>query len=114
MQQGKGRTRLLASGIPVVETWDLTPTPIDMLVGFSHQEIGHQVAQFFIGKGRRRLGIVQANDERVSRRYRAFVEVAAQSGLADVSIVDVGASRSTKTGRDALGKMLAEIGRAHV
>src|SRR3546814_390965 len=30
MQQGKGRTRLLASGIPVVETWDLTPTPLDI------------------------------------------------------------------------------------
>lgn len=30
----EGRKRLLASGIPVVETWDLSPTPIDMLVGF--------------------------------------------------------------------------------
>ena len=35
----EGRRRLLASGIPVVETWDLTPTPIDMLVGFSHVEV---------------------------------------------------------------------------
>jgi LacI family gluconate utilization system Gnt-I transcriptional repressor len=25
---------------PVVETWDLTPTPIDMLVGFSHVHAG--------------------------------------------------------------------------
>lgn len=36
MHSPEGRRRLLASGIPVVETWDLTPTPIDMLVGFSH------------------------------------------------------------------------------
>lgn len=34
LRPGLGRTRLMASGIPVVETWDLTPTPIDMLVGF--------------------------------------------------------------------------------
>ena len=27
MGAGKGRTRLVASGIPVVETWDLTPRP---------------------------------------------------------------------------------------
>ncbi|AEC19214.1 LacI family transcription regulator [Pusillimonas sp. T7-7] len=108
MPPGKDRTRLLASGIPIVETWDLTPKPIDMLVGFSHLEIGHEVAHFFIRKGRRRLGIVQANDERANRRSRAFTEVAAQSGLADVTIVDVGASRSIKSGREALGKMLAE------
>ena len=107
MQQGKGRTRLLASGIPVVETWDLTPTPIDMLVGFSHLEIGHEVAHFFIERGRRRLGIVQANDERANRRSRAFAEVVGQSGLADVSIVNVGASRSIKSGREALGRLLA-------
>ncbi|MBQ1767427.1 MAG: LacI family DNA-binding transcriptional regulator, partial [Aquincola sp.] len=32
MHSAHGRQRLLAAGIPVVETWDLTPTPIDMLV----------------------------------------------------------------------------------
>src|SRR5215469_12680328 len=36
MRSALGRKRLLAAGIPVVETWDLTPTPLDMLVGFSH------------------------------------------------------------------------------
>ena len=40
-----GRRRLLAAGIPVVETWDLTPTPIDMLVGFSHENIGAAVGE---------------------------------------------------------------------
>src|SRR3546814_7623033 len=105
MQQGKGRTRLLASGIPVVETWDLTPTPIDMLVGFSHLEIGHEVANFFIGQGRRRLGIVQANDERANSRSGAFAEVVAQNGLGDVTISNVGASRSIQSGREAMGQL---------
>ena len=40
MHSAGGRRRLLAAGIPVVETWDLTPTPIDMLVGFSHEKVG--------------------------------------------------------------------------
>jgi len=34
MHTPEGRKRLLAAAIPVVETWDLTPTPFDMLVGF--------------------------------------------------------------------------------
>lgn len=68
MGAGKGRTRLVASGIPVVETWDLTPTPIDMLVGFSHLDIGRAVAQFFVAKGRKRLALVTAEDERAARR----------------------------------------------
>jgi len=46
MHSAEGRKRLLAAGIPVVETWDLTPTPIDMLVGFSHVEVGRAVAGF--------------------------------------------------------------------
>jgi LacI family gluconate utilization system Gnt-I transcriptional repressor len=53
---GRGPRRLLAAGIPVVETWDLTPTPIDMLVGFSHVEVGRAVAHYLHAKGHRRLG----------------------------------------------------------
>jgi LacI family gluconate utilization system Gnt-I transcriptional repressor len=52
MHSAEGRRRLLASGIPVVETWDLTPTPIDMLVGFSHVEVGRAVALTCTPRGR--------------------------------------------------------------
>jgi LacI family gluconate utilization system Gnt-I transcriptional repressor len=106
LQQGKGRSRLLASGIPVVETWDLTPTPIDMIVGFSHQDIGRDVARFFIGKGHRSVGIVQANDERAHRRSQAFSDVIAQNGQARPFIVNVGESRTIKSGREALVRLL--------
>ncbi|MBW0169960.1 MAG: LacI family DNA-binding transcriptional regulator [Hydrogenophaga sp.] len=109
LHSGKGRTRLLASGIPVVETWDLTPAPIDMLVGFSHTDIGREVAKFLIGKGRRRLAMIRANDERAARREQAFAAEVARSGLAEVAVqvVDVGASRTIKSGRDALERLLA-------
>jgi len=104
---GKARTRLLASGIPVVETWDLTPTPIDMLVGFSHSQIGHDVAQFFSKKGCRHLAIVRAEDERADRRTRAFVEAAATYGLGGVHVENVGALRTLRSGRQALANVLA-------
>lgn len=105
---GKGRTRLLASGIPVVETWDLTPTPIDMLIGFSHTDIGREVAQYLMGKGRKQFALVRAEDERANRRATAFIDTVAQQGRRDVFVVNVGASRSLKSGREAMARILAE------
>lgn len=105
---GKARTRLLASGIPVVETWDLTPTPIDMLIGFSHTDIGREVARFLQRKGRRRCALVRADDERALRRASAFVDERAAQGQGAVPVINVGASRSLKSGRDALARLLAE------
>lgn len=108
LRPSQGRTRLLASGIPVVETWDLTPTPIDMLVGFSHADIGREVARFLIDKGRRKLALIRADDERAERRAGAFTEVVERAGLGPVAVVNVGASRSLRSGRDALGALLAQ------
>jgi LacI family gluconate utilization system Gnt-I transcriptional repressor len=105
---GKARTRLLASGIPVVETWDLTPTPIDMLIGFSHSDIGRSVAQFLTSKGYQKFAIVRAEDERANRRTLAFQEALAQQGLAAAFVANVGASRSLKSGREAMARILAE------
>lgn len=105
---GPSRTKLLASGIPVVETWDLTPTPIDMLIGFSHSEIGRAVARFLIAKGRKRFAMVKAGDERARRRFQAFADTVAHSGLAPVVVVDVGDARFLKSGRAALLELLAQ------
>ncbi|MBC7680703.1 MAG: LacI family DNA-binding transcriptional regulator [Ferruginibacter sp.] len=109
MNPGKGRTRLLASGIPVVETWDLTPTPIDMLIGFSHAEIGQEVAKFLVGKGHKKLALIRADDERAARRASAFTEAVVRHGLGEPVVVSVGGQRSIKSGRDALGQVLAQM-----
>lgn len=106
LHPGLGRTRLMASGIPVVETWDLTPTPIDMLVGFSHADIGREVARFLMAKGRRRLALIRAEDERADRRASAFTDAVVRAGLGPVAVVNVGASRSLQSGREALGRLL--------
>ena len=39
------RARLKASGVPTIETWDLPADPIDMVVGFSHTEVGRAIGQ---------------------------------------------------------------------
>ena len=45
---------------PVVEMWDLTTSPIDMSVGFSHYDCGAEMGQFLLRRGRRRAGYVGA------------------------------------------------------
>lgn len=75
------RRRLLASRIPVVETWDLTPRPIDMLVGFSHVAIARVVCRRLHAAGRRRLAVIGADDERARRRCDSFIAAALKLGL---------------------------------
>ncbi|MBL0087804.1 MAG: LacI family DNA-binding transcriptional regulator [Ideonella sp.] len=106
MHSAEGRRRLMASGIPVVETWDLTPTPIDMLVGFSHVDVGHAVARFLRDKGRTRLAAVSGDDERALRRLEAYRAAALALGLAEVQAVVVPAPTTLRSGRDALAQLL--------
>jgi LacI family gluconate utilization system Gnt-I transcriptional repressor len=81
MHSPAGRRQLLASGIPVVETWDLTPTPIDMLVGFSNEDIGASVCDYLYRRGYRRLALMCGEDERARRRNLGFQKRAASLGL---------------------------------
>ena len=68
MHSPEGRRRLMGSGIPVVETWDLAPTPIDMAVGFSHDLIGEEVCEYLRKRGRRKPVVISGDDERAMRR----------------------------------------------
>ena len=106
MHSAEGRRRLLGSGIPVVETWDLTPTPIDMLVGFSHAEVGREVARYLHRRGRRRLAVVAGDDERAQRRMAAFDAAARVLGLPAVEPVVVPAPTTLKSGRRALAELM--------
>ena len=110
MRSAQSRRRLLAAGIPVVETWDLTPTPIDMLVGFSHEKIGAAVANYFNARGRRKVAIICANDERAQRRYAAFLATALELGMdteGSVPCIIVPAPTNIGTGRSGLRELLA-------
>nr|WP_275425854.1 LacI family DNA-binding transcriptional regulator [Rhodoferax koreense] len=102
----EGRRQLLSSGIPVVETWDLTPTPIDMLVGFSHERIGESVCRFLAGKGYRRPVLLTASDPRAQRRLEGFRRAAGTLGL-EVPAVVVDAPTTLASGRSAIAETLA-------
>ncbi|MBL8524672.1 MAG: LacI family DNA-binding transcriptional regulator [Betaproteobacteria bacterium] len=106
MHSAEGRRRLLASGIPVVETWDLTPTPIDMLVGFSHEKVGAAVAEYLYARGKRRPAIVTGDDQRAGIRHRSFVDAAVRLGIAAVPACVVPAPTTLGSGRSALAELL--------
>lgn len=78
------RHRLRASKVPVVETWDLSSEPIDMLVGFSHEKVGRDVARHLLGNGYRRFALLAVNDPRGLRRAQSFINTLAEQGISDV------------------------------
>ncbi|MEG0001975.1 LacI family DNA-binding transcriptional regulator [Comamonas sp.] len=81
VQSAAARERLKATGVPVVETWDLCADPVDMLIGFSHQAVGHEVAEFIARLGRRRPAMVTGDDPRAGLRRAAFATRLAALGL---------------------------------
>lgn len=83
---------LRKTAMPVVEIWDLTTSPIDLAVGFSHHDCGVEMGQHLIRRGRRRAGYVGAlarADVMGSARLEGFRSALAQAGhpLADREVL---------------------------
>ena len=111
MHTPAGRRQLLASGIPVVETWDLTPTPIDMLVGFSNEEIGTSVCTWLHQRGYRRPALISGQDERAQRRNASFLRQARALGMdADIPVCLTPAPTTLGAGRATLARLLDRPG----
>jgi len=102
VQSPAARERLRRVGIPVVETWDLSERPLDMLVGFSHVKAGSAVAGYFLGKGWQRVGIATADDPRGALRCEGFVAAMGR----EVPRAVVPAPSSLALGRRALDELL--------
>lgn len=100
------RRMLLGAGIPVVEIWDLTESPIDVCVGFSHQDAGREVAEFALEAGYTRACSIAANDDRAFRRAAAFAESFERKGGATVESVKLTGQASLAEGRRALSVLI--------
>ncbi len=90
----------------MVETWDLTPTPIDMLVGFSHERVGAAMAQYLLGKGRRRMALVTGDDQRARQRCDSFQRTLRAAGMPEAPVCTVPAPTTLAGGREALVRLL--------
>ncbi len=106
MHSPEVRRRLGAAGIPVVETWDLTPTPIDMVVGFSHEKVGLSVAEYLLTRGCRKPGIISADDLRAGLRREGFTAGVARAGVNEVPAALVPTPTTLGAGRRSLAALL--------
>lgn len=102
------RNALRALKIPVVETWDLTDHPVDMVVGFSHIQIGAHVAEFFAEKGHRQVAIITANDARARTRAKAYVSRSLELGATKAECFFTTAPSTMGEGRRGLAELLAQ------
>lgn len=100
------RKRLLAAGIPVVETWDLTPAPIDIVVGFSHEQVGHAVAAHLLERGYRRFAILSIDDPRAARRGQGLQAALARQGISLAASEIMPGPASLQAGRQGTGRLL--------
>ena len=99
------RRKLAASGIPIVETWDLSDAPIDMLVGFSHEQVGIAMAQYLCKRGYKRPAIITGDDPRAMRRKAGFEEALRERGISPPVAV-VAAPTTFRDGRTSLATLL--------
>jgi LacI family transcriptional regulator, gluconate utilization system Gnt-I transcriptional repressor len=102
----ESRRRILAARIPVVEAWDLTTTPLDMVVGFSHEKVGEAVADHLHAKGYRRIASIWTDDERAMRRRAGFLAGLARHGLEEAGAHTVSPPTTLRTGRQGLAALI--------
>ncbi|MDJ0034402.1 LacI family DNA-binding transcriptional regulator [Pantoea allii] len=97
---------ILNAAIPVVEIWDLTPTPLDMLVGFSHQQVGQATAEYLLEQGFRRPGLLWTVDKRAEQRKQGLCEVFNQHAINAIPQADAPLPASLASGRAGLAQLL--------
>jgi LacI family transcriptional regulator, gluconate utilization system Gnt-I transcriptional repressor len=101
---------LTEAQVPIVEIWDVSPQPIDMLVGFDHEEVGAAVADYFLGKGHRRFVTISADDPRAVIRCQAFTRAMERGGGVSVGQTVLPAPSTIMAGREALRSYLPRLG----
>ncbi|WDZ95050.1 LacI family DNA-binding transcriptional regulator [Herbaspirillum sp. WKF16] len=80
----KTRTLLQRANVPIVETWEIPPKPLDRVVGFSNSEAAAAMAQHLYQRGYRRIGFVGSAshlDTRGNARREGYLKAVAAAGL---------------------------------
>jgi LacI family gluconate utilization system Gnt-I transcriptional repressor len=79
------RRMLERAHIPVVETGNLTPDPIDMVVGFSNVQAARAMMEHLVARGHRTIGFIgapTADNPQAGDRRRAYDQAVAEHRLA--------------------------------
>lgn len=102
------RRQLIGAGIPVVETWDLTSTPLDVVVGFSHERVGEYVADYLHSRGYTAVAAISAEDRRAQLREKTMRNRLMRLGVAEVKSVAVAAPTDLRAGRTGMRQLIEQ------
>jgi LacI family gluconate utilization system Gnt-I transcriptional repressor len=106
-QTPHARRLLERSGVPVVQTFELTDDPIDINVGLSQREAGYAATRFLIDQGHRRIGYTAARlDARAHARMAGYHRAMEEAGLPTDGLV---ATTPNPSSVSVGGKLLGTI-----
>jgi LacI family gluconate utilization system Gnt-I transcriptional repressor len=87
-QTERSRQLLKNSGLPVVQTMDVSDTPIDLNIGLDHGEAGAAAVRFLHAQGHRKIAHLTARgDPRARRRHAGYQRQMDAFGLSTKGLV---------------------------
>ncbi len=104
------RDALKAARIPIIEMWDLTDRPLDIVIGFSNFEAGRRLVHDLIEDGYKHIAHVTTGaraDSRAAARNRGYQAALAEAGLGPPWVIEVERVQSYEGGRTAIAQLLA-------
>jgi LacI family transcriptional regulator, gluconate utilization system Gnt-I transcriptional repressor len=104
--QSNARAQLKNTGITTIETWDLPADPIDLVVGFSHDEVGRVIAKHVLSRGRRRAFLVSATGMRALARRYSFSRTLLEAGAPEPAVATFEGPTTYRHGRSAVARHL--------
>lgn len=80
-QTAQARKSLRQSGIPVIQTMEMTDKPIDINIGLSQRDAGYAAARHLFGLGHRHVGQISApQDSRSRKRVEGYLQAVEEFG----------------------------------
>ncbi len=103
------RKLLQQSRIPVIETFELTDTPININIGLSQSKAGHGATQFLIDQGHRKIGFIVGHlDVRAAARLNGYKQAMLEADLPWGGMIATIPNHSTINLGSAIMNMLVE------
>jgi len=103
------RRMLARAGVPVVETGNLTATPIDMVVGFSNEQAARDMLRHLVAQGHRTIGFIGAPrtaNPQASDRRRAYDQALAEHRLKRAATLAVECPADIAAGGTAMERIV--------
>ena len=110
-QTERSRQLLRNAGVPVVQTMDITDSPIDLNIGLDHAEAGAAAVRFLHAQGHRKIAHLTARgDPRARRRHAGYQRQMEEYGLSTEGLVAATPRISdVAMGGDLFSQVLAEV-----